>query len=113
MDAPVVNQINKAAAVAVGTGLVVGGVASWVAPDTSFLAVSTQVAVQTMLPVYFLTDMAKEQVAGISGGLMAVACYGLHRMSLEACLKYGLLTGAVTYAFHSFFDNPTNTIIKR
>jgi hypothetical protein len=106
MDASELNissDTKSTAFVATATGAVVGAVAAWDKPGSSFVAVAGQVAVMALVPVYFMSkDYTYLQTATANGALMAAVCYGFHSFSADSCAKYGTLVGAVTYAALSF-----------
>jgi hypothetical protein len=113
MDATELNissETKSTAFVATATGAVVGAVAAWDKPGSSFVAVAGQVAVMTLVPVYFMNkDYTYLQTATANGALMAAVCYGFHSFGADSCAKYGILVGAVTYAALAFLHASPDT----
>lgn len=91
-------RFKQSTAVAAVTGVLTGGIAAWDRPGSSFVAVASQVAAMTIVPVYFMPDFTYLQVATANAALMTGVCLGFHQFDSNGCAKYALLVGSLTYA---------------
>ena len=103
------SNLSNLGTIAGSVGLTTGAVASYDKPGSSFIAVSGQVAIMTLLPVYLLKDTYTEFQVGVANGvLMAGVCYGWHGFSIDTCVKYGILVGALTFGAVTLFGGLSN-----
>lgn len=91
-------EVQNLALVAGAVGLLTGAIGAYDKPGSSFVAVSGQVSVMTLLPVWAMKDRFTDfQIGAANGALMAAKCYAWHGFGLDSTLKYGLLVGSLTF----------------
>jgi hypothetical protein len=96
------SDVQNLALVAGAVGVLTGAIGAYDKPGSSFVAVSGQVSVMTLLPVWAMSGGANGtftdfQIGAANGALMAVKCYAWHGFGLDSTLKYGLLVGSLTF----------------
>lgn len=101
---PAVKDLNLPTIDSVATGLVSGAVGlatglygSYDKPGSSFVAVATQVAMQTVVPLYVFPTASPFKLGVVNGVIMTGVTLGFHRFSVNTSVKYGLIVGGLTY----------------
>lgn len=93
-------ELQNLALVAGAVGLLTGAIGAYDKPGSSFVAVSGQVSVMTLIPVWAMNksgSFTDFQIGVANGAAMAGVCYAWHGFGLDSTLKYGLLVGSLTF----------------
>ncbi len=83
--------------IAGAVGIVTGLIGSYDKPGSSFVAVASQVALQTLIPLYALPKLTDFQMAAANGVLMSGVAATFHGFGVDSSVKYGLIVSSVTY----------------
>jgi hypothetical protein len=83
--------------VAGAVGVTTGLIGAYDKPGSSFVAVASQVALQTLLPLYALPRLTDFQLSAANGALMMLVAATFHGFSVDSSLKYGAIVSSVTY----------------